>query len=78
MSFDSQLQKRLDYDRKAMADAFSDLLSIIGAQKAGGMADEREVQLQSALESIFSALSLRVPGVPDELQEVELRLDYML
>lgn len=78
VSFDSQLQKRLDYDRKAMADAFSDLLSIIGAQKAGGMADEREVQLQSALESIFSALSLRVPDVPDELQEVELRLDYML
>lgn len=39
---------------------------------------EREVQLQSALEAIFDALSLPVPEVPEELEGLELRLDYML
>ena len=38
---------------------------------------EREVQLQSALEAIFDALSLPVPEVPEELEGLELRLDYM-
>ena len=73
MSLDPQLQKRLDYDSKAMAGAFSDLLCC-GRQKAragqcgtGSAAAERS-------EAVFSALSLQVPEIPEELQELELRL----
>lgn len=78
VSFDSQLQKRLDYDRKAMADAFSDLLSIVGRAKGEHSDREKGVQLQSAVEMILTALAVRVPEVPPELEELDLRLDYML
>ena len=78
MSLDPQLQKRLDYDSRAMAGAFSDLLSVVGGKKPEQVNVEQEAQLQSALEAIFSALSLQVPEIPEELQELELRLDYML
>ena len=78
MSSNPQLQKRVDYDNKAMADAVSDLLSVVGRKRVERPSHERKEQLQMALEAIFAALSLPIPDVPQDVQELDLRLDYML
>ncbi|MGI6673654.1 MAG: NHLP bacteriocin export ABC transporter permease/ATPase subunit [Limnochordia bacterium] len=78
VSSNPQLQKRVDYDNKAMADAVSDLLSVVGRKRVERPSHERKEQLQMALEAIFAALSLPIPDVPQDVQELDLRLDYML
>lgn len=78
MSFDMQLHKRLDYDHKAMTDAFADLVSVVGRSPGERVAAEKEAQVRSAMEAVLSALAVPIPQVPEELEELDLRLEYML
>ncbi len=78
MSFNAQLQKRLDNDKKAMEDAFSDLVSIVGVEKHKTAAKEHETMVKGAIEEVLSALEVRVPQVPDQIDDLNARLEYML
>ncbi len=79
MSFDQQLQKRIDYDDKVMEDAFHDLTAVLGIEKPPGLdqAKGKEEGVQVALEAIFAALSVKVPKVPSEVTDLYTRLEYM-
>jgi len=79
MSFDKQLQKRIDYDNKVMEDAFDDLAAVLGIEKSSKLAtktfDSEEVQV--AIDSIFASMSVRVPTVPPDVIDLHARLEYM-
>ncbi len=78
MSFDSQLQKRIDYDHKAMDDAFLDLIDIVGTVKQTSLVKEKEAQVQDALNEVLSALGVNIPPVPAEIEDLNVRLEYLL
>ena len=77
MSFEQQLQKRMDYDGRVMEEAFDDLAAVLGIEKKPGQAKAKDEEAQRALEAIFTALSLKVPKVPNEITDLQARLEYM-
>jgi len=79
MSFDKQLQKRIDYDNKVMEAAFDDLASVLGIEKSSNLATQTfdSEEVQQALDSIFAFLAVEVPKVPPDVIDFNARLEYM-
>lgn len=73
-----QLQKRIACDHKAMDDAFWDLVSIVGAGKKKRPVKDKEAMFKGAIESVLAALGVAVPPVPEEVDTLHARLEYML
>ena len=77
MSFEQQLQRRMDYDDQLMEEAFDNLAAVLGMQKGPRQTEVKEEEVQRALEAIFAALSVQVPQVPDEITDLHARLECM-
>ncbi len=78
MAFSEQLQKRLENDNRAMDNAFSDLFSIIGDDRDKTLAEGKELAAESAINEVLSALGVKITRVPDEIEDINARLEYML
>ncbi|AET69239.1 NHLM bacteriocin system ABC transporter, ATP-binding protein [Desulfosporosinus orientis DSM 765] len=78
MAFSEQFQKRLENDHQAMEKAFSDLASIVGYSKEKSSPEEKKKAVQGAIEEILSSLGVKVPQVPEEIDDMNARLEYML
>ncbi len=78
MTFDEQLVKRMDNDRKAMDSAFSDLASIVGGGTAKPLPKEREDAANDAVNEILSYLGVKAAHVPEEIEDLNGHLEYML
>ncbi|PKM76282.1 MAG: NHLP bacteriocin export ABC transporter permease/ATPase subunit [Firmicutes bacterium HGW-Firmicutes-15] len=78
MAFSEQLQKRLENDHKAMDNAFSDLFTIIGDNRDKSLAEGKELAVESAINEVLSALGVKIIRVPEEIVDINSRLEYML
>jgi NHLM bacteriocin system ABC transporter ATP-binding protein len=78
VAFSEQLQKRLENDHKAMDNAFSDLFSIIGDDRDKSLAEGKELAVESAINEVLSALGVKIIRVPEEIVDINARLEYML
>ena len=61
-----------------MDDAFWDLVSIVGAGKKESAVKDKEAMVKGAIESVLTALGVKVPPVPEEIDDLHARLEYML
>jgi hypothetical protein len=74
----SQIQKRIEYDHKAMDDAFRDLVSIVSPGEKEAALKDKEDMARGAIEAVLEALGVKVTPVPEEIVDLNARLDYML
>ncbi|MDD3364609.1 MAG: NHLP bacteriocin export ABC transporter permease/ATPase subunit [Syntrophomonas sp.] len=78
MAFSEQLQKRLENDNTAMDNAFADLFSIIGDDRDKSVVDKKGLFVESAINDVLSALGVKITRVPEEIEDLNARLEYML
>ena len=78
MPANSQIQKRIEYDHKAMDDAFRDLVSIVSPGEKEAALKDKEDMARGAIEAVLEALGVKVTPVPEEIVDLNARLDYML
>lgn len=78
MAFDGQLQKRIENDNKAMDSAFTDLSSIVGGGKKRLLPEEKEAVIEGAVQEVMSSLGVKTVRIPEEIEDVNARLDYIL
>lgn len=77
LAFNEQLLKRMENDQKAMDNAFSDLASIVGDTKQS-LPKEKEEAAAGAINEILSFLGVKATHVPEEIEDLNDRLEYML
>ncbi len=77
MAFEQQLLKRMDNDRKAIDNAFSDLATIVG-DTAKLSPKEKEEATEDAINEVLSYLGVKTIHVPDDIEDTKDRLLYML
>jgi ABC-type bacteriocin/lantibiotic exporters, contain an N-terminal double-glycine peptidase domain len=76
MDFDfleSQVDKRRRMDEEMYEDAFSDLASVLGIRTL-----KKQHETNGAVEEILSYMDCEIPEVPENLTEINSRLEYML
>ena len=73
-----QLQKRQDNDHQAMEKAFSDLFSILGHEKSKSRPVGKASSAEGALAEVLSALGVKTTRVPEEITDINARLEYLL
>lgn len=78
MAFGEQLNNRIENDNKAMDSAFSDLLSIIKGNSSGSLNAEDEAQMEGAIRQVLNSIGVNAPVVPENLEDPNTRLEYML
>ena len=78
MAFNEQLLKRMENDNKAMDNAFTDLASIVGCGKEQSLTKEKEVAVKGAIDEVLSSLGVKAQQVPEEIEDLNARLEYML
>jgi len=78
VAFNEQLQKRLKNDDRAMDNAFTDLFSILGDDRGKALDEGKELAVENAINEVLSALGVKVTRVPDEIDDINARLEYML
>ncbi|WHH58782.1 NHLP bacteriocin export ABC transporter permease/ATPase subunit [Petroclostridium sp. X23] len=76
-AFESQLKQRMDNDRRAMKNAYEDLITILGEGEHRGTSAQKEA-VHGAIESIFTSLGLKCPNVPMEADGLNEQLEYMM
>ena len=70
----SQIQKRIEYDHKAMDDAFRDLVSIVSPGEKEAALKDKEDMARGAIEG--SCVGVKVTPVPEEIADLNARLTY--
>ncbi len=78
MAFSEQLFKRMENDRKTMDGAFSDLASIVGFREKQAFSKENEEAVKNAINDVMSSLGVKAHHVPEEIEDMNARLEYML
>lgn len=78
MAFNEQLQKRLENDHQAMDNAFIDLLSIVGGEQDKPLRARKEAAVEDAIEQVLSALRVKKTRIPEEIEDINACLEYML
>lgn len=76
MDFDfleSQVDKRRKMDQEMYEDAFSDLVSVLGIGTA-----KKKAEIKGAISEILSYMKCEIPEVPENLTDINSRLEYML
>lgn len=76
MSYNEELEYRMKNDNRAMKNAFADLISIVSNKKTETY--EKEVTTEGAINEVLSYLGVKAIKVPDEIKDLNMRLDYML
>ncbi len=77
MSFHDQLLKRIENDDRAMQNAYMDLADIVGAAKQP-LPKKRKDAAEDAIKAILSVLGVKSVNVPEEIEDLNSRLEYML
>ena len=75
--FNEQLSKRIENDQKAMHNAFSDLAAIVGGNEKL-YSKEKEEAAEDAINEILSFLGVKAIHAPEDIENINDRLEYML
>ncbi len=76
--FDEQIKQRIKTDEEAFADAFASMAGVVmgrGAQSA--QADDRQ-KTKNAVDEILKFYRVKSTELPDELQDINEQLEYLL
>lgn len=78
LPFDNQLHKRIENDNSEMTAAFSNLVSIIKDSKHNKLSKEKNDDVNDAVNEILSYFGIKAPSVPEEIENWNDRLEYIL
>lgn len=76
MALNRQFIKREENDKKAMDSAFSNLLSILGG--TGRQRNKEKSAEEDVINEVLSFLGVKAIEVPEEITDINERLEYML
>lgn len=78
MAFNEQLLNRVKNDNRAMDGAFSDLVSIVDPGKKQPSGLRERIEAEDAVSEVLLSLGAKVPRVPEDIDDTNSRLDYIL
>jgi NHLM bacteriocin system ABC transporter ATP-binding protein len=78
LEFNEQFQKRTEFDNQAFSLAFTDIASVVGGNKKRPLSKEKQEAVSGAINEVLSSLGVEIPQVPEEIKDLNARLEYML
>ena len=78
LEFNEQMQKRRENNDQAFNNAFADIAWVVGGNKKRPLSKEKLGAVSDAIHEVLSSLGAKVPQVPEEIEDLNARLEYML